>query len=177
MKNLEGNKIAAAILVAGLSVLAISKIANMLYYPSERADQQEKRGFQIEGIEEASVGADTGAAPKEEEKVDVAALMAGANAAAGQEIFKKCAACHVNDTTGTHKVGPNLHGVVNAPIAHHENFAYSSGMKQKGGRWTPENLFAFLKKPRDYVSGTKMSFPGLKDPKDIANVIKYLEQN
>lgn len=176
MKNLEMNKMAAAILVAGLIVLTISKIANVLYYPSVRAEENEKRGFQIEGAEQVASG-ETAEAPKAEEKIDVAALMAAANAEAGQEIFKKCAACHVNDTSGKHKVGPNLHGVVGAPVARHADFAYSNGMKEKGGSWTPENLFAFLKKPRDYVAGTKMSFPGLKDPKEIANVVKYLEQN
>ncbi len=172
MKNLEGNKIAAAILVAGILALAIGKVADYLYHPVETSD---KRGFQIEGAEEATTA--EGAAPVEEEKIDVEALMAQADAKAGADVFKKCASCHLDDASGTHKIGPNLHGIANAPIAHHGNFSYSNAMKQKGGTWTHENLFAFLKKPRDFINGTKMSFAGLKDPKDIANVIKFLEAN
>ena len=170
MKNLEANKIAAAILVAGLMVLTISKLANFLYEP-ERSD---KRGFQVEGAgEQVQAAGDD----KKEEKIDIPALMAKADAAQGEVVFKKCASCHSNDAGGAHKIGPNLHGVFNAAIAHHDNFSYSAGMKQKGGHWDTESLFGFLKKPRDYIPGTKMTFPGLKDPKEIANVVKYLEQN
>lgn len=173
MKDLERNKVVAAIIIAGILTLTISKVADYLYQPEKNSD---KRGYQVEGADQESVASGT-AAPVVEEKIDVPAFMAKADAAAGAEVFKKCMSCHADDTSGTHKIGPNLHGLANAAIARHADFSYSSAMKQKGGTWTEENLFAFLKKPRDFVPGTKMTFPGLKDPKDIANVIKFLEAN
>ena len=104
---------------------------------------------------------------------DVAALVAAADAAKGETVFKKCAACHKID--GSNAVGPHLENVVNRPIGSVEGFAYSDAMKSHGENWTPENLFHFLLKPSAFVAGTKMSFAGLPKPEDRANVIAYLE--
>lgn len=170
MKNLEGNKIVAAILVAGLTAMIIGKVANFLYQ-SHETDQ--KRGYQIEVAEETTDGQN--AATQEAAPIDIPVLMAAANAAEGEKLFKKCASCHIAAAGAPHRVGPNLHGVVNAAKGHHADFAYSDALKSKGGNWDYASLFEFLKKPRDYVPGTKMSFAGLRNPEDIANVIKYLE--
>ena len=110
------------------------------------------------------------------EQVDVNALVAAADPAKGEGIFKKCAACHKID--GTNAVGPHLNGVVNRPVGSVADFAgYSDGMKSHGGDWTPENLFHFLENPKKYLPGTKMSFAGLPKEEDRANVIAYLEQH
>ena len=170
MKNLESNKIAAAILVAGLLALASGKIADFLYHPT---DNSEKRGFTVEVAETNDEGT---AAEKEEEVIDIAALMAAANAANGAKIYKKCAACHGYEKGGPNKVGPNLHGVVGASKAAHSDYAYSDAMKEKGGNWTTEELFDFLKKPGKYLPGTKMTFAGIRKPEQIADLIAFLSE-
>ncbi|MGD9916645.1 MAG: cytochrome c family protein [Paenirhodobacter sp.] len=105
--------------------------------------------------------------------VDVAAILAEGDAAAGEKVFGKCKACHKTD--GTNAVGPHLNGVVNRPTGTVPDFSYSDAMKSHGGDWTPENLFAYLEDPKGVVPGNKMSFAGLKKPADRANVIAYLE--
>ena len=171
MKDLESNKIVAAILVAGLIALITGKIADGLYHPVENS---EKRGYVVE-IANTNSSADTASAV--EEVIDIPALLAAATVENGSAAFKKCASCHTNEAGGDHRVGPNLAGIVNSKIASKDGYAYSNAMIAKTGNWTYEELFAFLKKPQDYVPGTKMSFAGLKNAKDIADVIKFLESN
>lgn len=120
---------------------------------------------------EAATGGDGGGA----EQVDVAALVAAADPAKGETVFKKCAACHKLD--GSDAVGPHLNGVVGRPVGTAAGFSYSDAMASHGGDWTPEALFEFLDNPKKAVAGTKMSFAGLPKEEDRANVIAYLEQN
>jgi cytochrome c len=105
--------------------------------------------------------------------VPYADVMASADAAAGEKTFGKCKSCHKID--GANATGPPLNGVVNRAVGSVADFAYSEAMKGHGGEWAPENLYAFLEAPKAYVVGTKMSFAGLPDPQDRANVIAYLE--
>lgn len=121
------------------------------------------------------VEAATGEGGGAEEQVDVNALVAAADVAKGEAVFKKCAACHKIDNTNA--VGPHLNGVVGRAVGSVGDFAYSDAMKAHGGDWTPDNLFHFLANPKKFVSGTKMSFAGLPKPEDRANVIAYLEQH
>jgi cytochrome c len=167
MKDLEFNKIAASILVAGLIALVVGKVTNALYSP----DEQEKRGYQVEVASGNEAG---GAAAEAEKPLDIPALMAAANAENGQTIFKKCVSCHSVEKSGAHKVGPNLWGIIGLKSAHHADFAYSSALKEKNITWGYSELFAFLKKPSAYAPGTKMSFAGLRKPEEIADVIAYL---
>jgi cytochrome c len=171
MKNLETNKIVASILVAGLIALVAGKIANGLYHPVQ---QPEKRGYQVEVV--ASDASATGE-PVAEVAIDIPALMSVASLEKGKDTFKKCAACHSHETGGANKVGPNLAGVVGANIGHHAGYTYSDALKAKGGKWTHEELFAFLKEPQKYAPGTKMSFAGIKKPEQIADIIKFLESS
>jgi cytochrome c len=100
------------------------------------------------------------------------------DAAAGEKVFTKCKACHVADQD-QNRVGPSLMNVIGRTAGTHPNFQYSSAMKeagQKGLVWTNETLTTYLKDPKAMVKGTKMAFAGLKDDKDIANVIAYLDQ-
>jgi cytochrome c len=120
---------------------------------------------------------DTGeaAAPPEGagETVDVAALLAAGDAAAGEAVFKKCGSCHKLD--GSNGVGPHLNGVVGRNHASVEGFAYSEAMVAKAAEpWTPDAIFAFLENPKKAVPGTKMAFAGLPKPEDRANVIAFL---
>jgi cytochrome c len=110
-----------------------------------------------------------------EEAVDVDALVASADAAAGETVFKKCAACHKLD--GANAVGPHLDGVIGRPVGGVDGYSYSDAMAAHGGDWTPAVLFDFLGNPKQDVPGTKMSFAGLPKPEDRANLIAYLGQH
>lgn len=97
--------------------------------------------------------------------------------AAGENVFKKCKACHKVGEDAKNGTGPMLNGIIGAQAAHNEDFKYSNGMKDAadGGLvWTAETLAPYLTKPRDYIKGTKMSFAGLKKQEDIDAVIAYL---
>ena len=122
---------------------------------------------------------DTGeAAPAEAEgePIDVAALIAAGDAAAGETVFKKCGACHKLD--GSDGVGPHLNGVVNRGKGSVAGFGYSEALlAMSADTWTPENIFAFVENPKGYMPGTKMAFAGLPKPEDRANVIAYLAAN
>jgi len=120
---------------------------------------------------------DTGAgeapAEGEAETIDVAALMAVADAAAGEAVFKKCGSCHKLD--GTDGVGPHLNGVVGRNHGAAAGYAYSEAMAALSAEpWSPEALFAFLENPKKAMPGTKMAFNGLPKPEDRANLIAYL---
>ncbi|WP_299673210.1 cytochrome c family protein [uncultured Roseobacter sp.] len=99
------------------------------------------------------------------------------DAAAGEKVFRKCKACHAVGEGAENKVGPVLNGVVDRAFGAVEGFSYSDvlmEMAAEGKTWTPEELDAFLQKPRSYLKGTKMSFAGLRKEEDRANVIAYL---
>ncbi|MGL4235014.1 c-type cytochrome [Tabrizicola sp.] len=115
------------------------------------------------------------AAPAEgaEEGPDFATLMASADAAAGEAVFKKCSSCHKLD--GADGVGPHLNGVVGRAKGAIGGFAYSEAiLALTAESWTPENLDGFLENPKQYMPGTKMAFAGLPKPEDRANLIAYL---
>ncbi|MGB3246476.1 MAG: cytochrome c family protein [Sulfitobacter sp.] len=117
------------------------------------------------------VAAGEDAAPEEE--IDIEAMMASADAASGEKVFKKCSACHkVNGEDGT---GPHLNGVVGRDIASVGGFGYSGALTGAEGAWTPEHLNNFLTSPKAYLPGTTMGFAGLKKATDRANVIAYLQ--
>src|SRR5690606_24320537 len=86
--------------------------------------------------------------------------------------------CHSIEKGGPNKVGPDLWGVVNRPIASHEGFSYSGAMKEfsEDGSvvWDYEHLNHFLESPKGYIPGTAMGFAGLKNIEDRANIIAYL---
>lgn len=107
---------------------------------------------------------------------DVTALLASANPDAGKSSMTKlgCVACHSVNEGGKNGVGPNLYGVVGAPHAHKDGYAYSAVLKGKEGAWTYAELDKWLLKPSAYAPGTKMSFAGISDPKVRADVIAYL---
>lgn len=174
MKDLELNKVAAAVLLAGIIAMVSGLVAEGLYHGGEEHGEGEaKRGYTIAGAEEAG---DAGAAPAAEEKpVDIAPFMKAANVANGQALVKKCTACHTFDKGGKNGVGPNQWGLVGSHFAHKDDYAYSaalSGMKDK--KWDAQALSDFLANPKKVVPGNKMAFAGLKKPEERADLIAYL---
>jgi cytochrome c len=169
MSGFELNKLIASILLASLIAMLVGTLVNILYKP---ALSPTKRGYQVAVTEDAGA-ATTNAEP--EAPVDIPALMKLANAEAGQNIAKKCLACHSFDKGGPHKIGPNLWSIVGEKKGVRAGYQFSAAMIAKGGVWDEDSLFHFLHKPRLFVPGTKMSFVGLDKPEDIVNVIAFLK--
>ena len=165
--SLEGNKLLAAVLTAGIIGVGSSVFAGILYHPH----QLEEPVYVVEAAAEA--GGEEAATAAEAQPIG--ALLASANAENGEKTAKKCAACHSFDKGGANKVGPNLWGVVNRPIAEHEGFSYSAALSEKKGQgWDYEHLNSFLISPKTYAPGTKMSFAGISKETERADVIAYL---
>ncbi len=169
MDSFEVVKVAGAVLATALVVLLARFITEHVYPEPDL----EIRAYAIALNEQAD--AQEAEAPAEPEPAGVATLIAAAEPAAGEKLFKKCIICHNPDKDGKRKIGPNLWDVVAGPVAADEGFAYSNALGEKSGEtWSYDNLDAFLEKPKDWAPGTKMSFAGLKKPEQRAAVIAYL---
>ena len=99
-------------------------------------------------------------------------VSAKADPAAGEKIFGKCKSCH--SVEGKNMTGPHLNGVVGRNRASVDGFVYSEAMASKHDPWTPDEIYSFIKAPKEYVPGTKMGFAGLASPEDRASVVAYL---
>ena len=110
-----------------------------------------------------------------EEVVEVAFadVFATADAGAGEKLFRQCKACHAVEP-GKNGTGPSLHGIVDRSVGTEAGYSYSGNLVAVAQTWTPENLNGFIENPRDYAPGTKMSYKGMKDVEDRANLIAYL---
>lgn len=155
------NTIAGWVLAGGIVALGLG-IASSMYFDGERP---EKMGYPIEGVESSEGGAVAA--------VPIATLLATADAAKGEAVFKKCAACHTINAGGAAGIGPNLHGIMGKGIAG-GSFAYSDALKGKGGTWTWEAMNEWLTNPRKFADGTKMTFAGLGNAEDRANLLVYM---
>lgn len=98
------------------------------------------------------------------------------DSAAGEIVFKKCAACHAIGEGAKNRVGPELNGLIGRPAGTINGFKYSPAMLSSGLVWDAATLANYLKSPKDLVPKTKMAFAGLKADEDIANIIAYIAQ-
>ena len=105
-----------------------------------------------------------------------ASQKATGNAAAGEKVFARCAACHQVGPTAKSGFGPALNGVVGHKAASLAGYTYSPAMKGAGLTWNVATLERYLTAPAKLVPGTKMAFPGLPEARDRADVIAYLRQ-
>jgi cytochrome c2 len=141
------------------------------------ADESAADTAPVEESETAEASA-ADAAPAEEEAPQAAAesefvvAYQDADAAAGERVYRQCQACHVADRE-QNRVGPHLVGIVGRPIGSIDGFRYSGALPD--GEWTLDNLNAWLENPRGFAQGTSMSYAGLRDMQDRANVIAYIE--
>ncbi len=158
-----------ALLIAAWVVWGSNQIGNTLVH----ADELAENAYKIEVADNGDAGATQAAAPVEE---SVLVLMASASVEKGKKTFKKCLGCHTLEQGGANKVGPNLWSVLGRKKGAAEGYAYSDALLSLGTSWTYENINDFLKSPKDYAPGTKMSF-ALKKASDRANVILYLREN
>ena len=163
----RANTIAGWALAGGIAALGLSILSGE-YFHSERP---EKMGYEVEGVEAEG---DAGGAAAEK---PIAFYLASADPAKGAEVFKKCAACHNANKGGPNALGPNLWGVLGEPVGGgHPGFAFSDALKSKGGTWDWQNMSDWLKSPKAFAPGTKMTFAGLSKPEDRANILAYLNQ-
>jgi cytochrome c len=169
MDSFELNKMAGALLATVFVIMTVRLASDAIF----ETEVPEKPGYVIEAAEPESAEAGGGEAAAVE---PIAPLLASADAAAGEAVFKKCASCHTVDNGGANKVGPNLHGIVGRGIATHAGFNYSAAMKEFGAgkNWDYEALSQFITKPKSYVKGTSMGFAGVAKPDERANLIAYL---
>ncbi|MFK7867334.1 MAG: cytochrome c family protein [Alphaproteobacteria bacterium] len=171
MKNqkdpLFGNKVAGAVLISLLVVMLIGYGADAIYTIDRTAD-----AYPIE-VAENDAGVETAEAVVEVIP-PIADLLVLASIDDGAKVVKKCAACHEFTKDGNNKVGPVLWNIVGSNIAAVDGFQYSSALTALDGVWDYEALNLFLLNPKQYASGTKMSFAGLRKPKDRAAIIAYM---
>ncbi len=160
----RNNTIAGWVLGGGIAALGLSIASGMYFHPE--LPEVGKQGYAIEGVESGEAG---GAAV-----VPIATLLATADIAKGEAIFKKCVACHTIAAGGANGIGPNLNGVLGKPLASHAGFAYSDALKSKGGTWTFEAMSEWLANPKKYAPGNKMTFAGLGNPEERAAVMLYI---
>ncbi len=96
------------------------------------------------------------------------------DAAKGKKVFNKCKACH-SMQAGKRKIGPDLAELIGRKAGTVKGFRYSKAMKQSGITWDEKSLEKFLTKPRKFLKGTKMAFPGLRKKADRDNLIAFLK--
>ena len=171
MDSFELNKIIAAILMVALLIIGLSKFADGVFH----VNKPKSPGYKVE-VENQSTE-NISQTTKNEEKIDIAAIMSQGDIDSGEVIFKKCAACHSINKGGQNKIGPALYNVVGRTVGGLTDYKYSKTLASYGKEWTFEELNGFLKKPASYLKGTKMSYAGLRKEKDRASMIKYLNQN
>ena len=142
------NTIAGWTLFSGVVALGLSSVSSH-YFRANNPHHPEKQGYAIEGVEaEGGEGAE----------VPIATLLAAADPAKGEAVFAKCTSCHTINQGGANGIGPNLHAVVGEAIGQGVGgFAFSDALKSKGGNWTFESLNDWLKSPKAFAPGTKMT--------------------
>lgn len=96
-------------------------------------------------------------------------------AAAGKVLYAKCVSCHPLGPGARSGFGPQLNGIVGRPAASLPDFRYSAALKNSGLVWTEQNLAAFVQSPGDLVPGTSMRFLGLRDGRQVADLLAYLK--
>ena len=170
MDSFEINKIVAAVLMTALIVIGINKLSDAIFH----VEKPEQSAYKVEGVELASASTAESAAKEEAPQLSIKEILAMGDAAAGEQVFKKCSACHIAAKGGKNLIGPALYGVVGRQSASAPDYAYSSALQTYGKKWTFEELNAFLLKPQSYIKGTKMAFAGISKDKDRASVILYM---
>ena len=159
MDSQELNKIAAAVLCAGIAAFAADRAGAVL----ARVQPPAAPAF---AIAVPTAGPAT---------IPIAARLATASAARGEaDASAQCGACHSFAADAPAIVGPGLHGIAGAEVASMPGYAYSDALAHVGGRWTAERLDAWLTRPAAFAPGTKMGFAGIADPAVRADTIAYL---
>jgi len=167
------NKIIVSIVFAIILVLGINKVADVIFY----VEKPEKSAYQVASVTTAASTVSTETDSVSSDSGNIMALFASTSATEGAKVFKKCAACHSIAEDGGNKIGPALWGVLGRPAGSIPDYKYSKAMAAHGKSWSFEEMNGFLTKPKGWIKGTKMSFAGLKNAKERAAVILYMNEN
>ena len=155
MSSFEWNKIIASVLTAMIVAMVSGILANQLVRPKELAHP-----VFLPATPEATAGAPAGQ-PAAAGPEPIGPLLAKADPKKGEQIAKVCAACHTFNKGGANKIGPNLWGITEEPMAEIPGYQFSAAMQaHKGEKWDPEKLNQWLWNPQSMIKGTKMTFAG-----------------
>ena len=166
------NKIIVSIVLTVILVLGINKIADSIFY----VKKPEKSAYQVTNVTVASTTASE-TSLENSESGNIMSFFASTSAANGEKVFKKCAACHAIAKGGGNKIGPALWGVLGRKAGSISDYKYSKAMATHGKSWSFEEMNGFLTNPKKWIKGTKMSFTRLKNAKDRAAIILYMNEN
>lgn len=174
MNSMELNKIAAAILLAGVITMTAGFMAQLLL-PDDAHVPAERRVNLFAGLAPETAER----APAEAPQIDpISPILATMDFSAlveeGERVSRRCAACHTFEQGGPNRVGPNLANMVDRDKATKDGFNYSNALAAMDGTWTYEALNEFLFNPRQYVPGTTMSFAGLRNTQERAAIVAYM---
>ncbi|MBX3561218.1 MAG: cytochrome c family protein [Sphingomonas sp.] len=160
------NTIAGWVLGAGIVLLGSTLVTGQVF----KSERPETMGYPIEGVEEESSGAADAEPP-------IAHFLQTADAARGEGAFRKCAACHTINQGGANGLGPNLYGVMGEAVGTgHAGFNFSDALRSRGGTWDWDTMSAWLASPRTFAPGTRMTFAGLSNPQERADLLLYMNQ-
>jgi|TARA_B100000700_G_C14764291_1_gene723614 cytochrome c len=165
MDGFELNKIIASVLATVLVVYGINKFTDFLFY----VDKPQQSAYKVEKPEATLASANA-----QETSVGINELLAMGSVDHGEKVFKKCSACHMIIAGGKNMIGPNLWGVIGRKTGGISDYKYSKALAAYGKEWSFDEMNGFLIKPSAHIKGTKMAFAGLKNEKDRASVILYM---
>lgn len=102
-----------------------------------------------------------------------------ASAADGASLFSmQCSGCHTLVDGLSHRIGPDLAGIVGRPVGQAPGFdEYSPAMQAQSGSWDEARLDQFLQQPQTSVPGTSMGFPGIADAAQRKAIVEYMKQH
>ena len=166
MNHVNVNRVSLSALGAILFVMLLVAFSNLVISP---------RTPKVPGFALPTTSIAPSAAPKAAPEEPLPALLAKADVTKGRQDAKICETCHNFQKGGGAKIGPDLWDVVGRRIASVATFAYSDALKGVNGDWSYEILNKWITDPKAIAPGTKMNFPGERDPHRRADILAYLQ--
>jgi len=108
--------------------------------------------------------------------LNVQSRAADGNASRGQRVFGTCAACH-SLQPDKNMTGPSLANLWGRKAGTMTSFdRYSAALKSAGIVWSDQTLDEWLKDPKHLVPQNEMTFPGIKDAQQRADLLAFLKE-